>query len=89
MNRLTPASSLGIPKSLPDDVLKVGAHGGMRARSGAKEKTRRFSYSPAPAIASRGVPAQRLHGQPGLPQIRWRHGDRRPGQRLCHAVVRA
>ncbi len=33
------------------------------------------------------VPAQRLDRQPGLPQIGLGHGDRRPGQRLGHAVV--
>ncbi len=43
----------GIPKSLPDDVLKVRVHGGMRALSAAKEKPRRFSYSATSAMASR------------------------------------
>ncbi len=33
----------GISKGLlPDDVLKVRVHGGMRARSGANEKSRRY-----------------------------------------------
>ncbi len=41
MNRSTPASGFGIDNGLPDDVLKVRVHGGMRARSGAKEKPRR------------------------------------------------
>ncbi len=39
----------GIPKSLPDDVLKVRVHGGMRARSDAKEKPRR-SGAPVPLL---------------------------------------
>ncbi len=38
--QVIPASGLSIPKSLPDDLLKVRVHGGMRARSGAKEKPR-------------------------------------------------
>ncbi len=33
------------------------------------------------------VPAQRLNGQPGVPQIGLVHGDRRLGQRLGDAMV--
>ncbi len=39
-------SCQSIPKSLPDDVLKVQVHVGMRARSGAKEKPRRAPNRP-------------------------------------------
>ncbi len=35
-----PARGLSIPKSLPDDVLKVRVQGGMRAQRVAKEKPR-------------------------------------------------
>ncbi len=35
-----PTGCQGIPKSLPDDVLKIWVHAAMRARSGAKEKPR-------------------------------------------------
>ncbi len=37
---VVPTGRLGNPESLPDDVLKVRVHVGMRARSGAKEKPR-------------------------------------------------
>ncbi len=36
-----PAGSLGVGKSLPDDVLKVRVHAGMRAQPAAKEKPHR------------------------------------------------
>ncbi len=39
--QMIPIDCQGIPKSLPDDVLKVRVHMVMRARSGAKEKPRR------------------------------------------------
>ena len=39
---MIPAGSLGIGEGLADDILKVGVHGGMRARSEAKEKPRRL-----------------------------------------------
>ncbi len=45
--RVVPTDCQGILKSLPDDVLKVRVHGGMRARSGAKEKPRRVCLPPA------------------------------------------
>ena len=38
--KVIPARCQGIPKSLPDDALKVGVHGGMRARMEEKEKPR-------------------------------------------------
>jgi hypothetical protein len=41
------AGRLGIPKSLPDDVLKVQVHVGMRAQPAAKEKSRRIFLPPA------------------------------------------
>ncbi len=56
MNRLTPASSLGIPKSLPDDILKVRVHGGMRAQAAAKEKPRR-SGAPVPLLVPPAIHA--------------------------------
>ncbi len=43
-------SPQGIPKSLPDDVLKVRVHVGMRAQPNAKEKARR-SGAPVPLLA--------------------------------------
>ncbi len=53
MNQATPASGLGIDNGLPDDVLKVRVHGGMSARSGAKEKSR---AAPDTALISCGEP---------------------------------
>jgi len=37
---MIPAGSLGVGEGLPDDVLKVRVHVGMRARIEAKEKPR-------------------------------------------------
>ena len=39
------AGRLSIGEGLADDVLKVRVHGGMRARSGVKEKPRRSGAS--------------------------------------------
>ncbi len=45
LTRVIPASGLSIHKSLQDDVLKVGVHVSMRARSGAKEKPIPFAQN--------------------------------------------
>ena len=45
---------MGIPKILPDEVLKVRVHVGMRARSGAKEKPRQTTRSLRDEMADDG-----------------------------------
>ena len=50
------ASGLSIPKRLPDDVLKVRVHGGMKARSGAKEKPCQTTKSLRDGMADGGTP---------------------------------
>ncbi len=42
--QVTPTGRLGIPKSLPDDVLKIRGHAAMRAQPAAKEKPRRAMW---------------------------------------------
>ncbi len=42
--RVGPTDCKGIPKSLPDDVLKVRVHVGMRAQPAAKEKPQREAW---------------------------------------------
>ena len=56
MNRSTPASGLGIDNGPADDVLKVGVHGGLRARSAAKEKPRQTTRSLRDGMADDGKP---------------------------------
>ena len=38
--QIVPTDCQGIPKSLPDDVLKVRVHAGMKEQAAAKEKPR-------------------------------------------------
>ncbi len=50
--RVVPTDCQGIPKSLPDDVLKVRVHAGMRAQPAAKEKPRRSGAIPPLGVAA-------------------------------------
>ena len=49
----------GIPKSLPDDVLKVRVHVGMRARAGAEGKPRRGDGARSKPIEGRQLYRQK------------------------------
>ena len=53
---MIPASGLSIPKSRPDDVLKVRVHVGVRAQPVAKEKPRQTTRSPRDGMADDGKP---------------------------------